>query len=100
MCKRNDGGGGSDGGATEEAEEEEEEEEPGVSDQKQKPHTKMWGITTGYSFTAQQNAEKSFSWPLLKWTVAVGFPNHHVGKPWENDGKTMGKPWETIYNGS
>ena len=31
--------------ATEEAEEEEEEEEeePGVSDQKQKPHTKMWG---------------------------------------------------------
>ena len=33
--------------ATEEAEEEEEEEEeeePGVSDQKQKPHTKMWGI--------------------------------------------------------
>ena len=44
LCKRNDGGGGSDGGATEEAEEEEEEEEePGVSDQKQKPHTKMWG---------------------------------------------------------
>ena len=32
----------SDGGATEEAEE--EEEEPGVSEQKQKPHTKMWGI--------------------------------------------------------
>ena len=28
--------------ATEE-EEEEDEEEPGVSDQKQKPHTKMWG---------------------------------------------------------
>ena len=35
--------------ATEEAEEEEEEEEeeePGVSDQKQKPHTKMWGKNT------------------------------------------------------
>ena len=33
-------------GTTEEAtaEEDEEEEEPGVSDQKQKPHTKMWGI--------------------------------------------------------
>ena len=30
--------------ATEEEDEEEEEEEPGVSDQKQKPHTKMWGI--------------------------------------------------------
>ena len=30
--------------ATEEAEEEDEEEEPGVSDQKQKPHAKMWGI--------------------------------------------------------
>ena len=28
--------------ATEETEEE-DEEEPGVSDQKQKPHTKMWG---------------------------------------------------------
>ena len=32
--------------ATEEAEEE-DEEEPGVSDQKQKPHTKMWGIKLG-----------------------------------------------------
>ena len=35
------------GGATEEEEkneaEEEAEEEPGVSEQKQKPHTKMWG---------------------------------------------------------
>ena len=37
-------------GTTEEEEateeEEEEEEEPGVSDQKQKPHTKMWGKNT------------------------------------------------------
>ena len=31
-------------GTTEEEAEEEDEEEPGVSDQKQKPHTKMWGI--------------------------------------------------------
>ena len=30
--------------ATEEAEDE-EDEEPGVSKQKQKPHTKMWGIS-------------------------------------------------------
>ena len=30
------------GGTTEKAE---EEEEPGVSEQKQKPHTKMWGIS-------------------------------------------------------
>ena len=37
----------SDGGATEEAEE--EEEEPGVSEQKQKPHTKMWGKTQKYA---------------------------------------------------
>ena len=37
-------GGGTTEEATEEAEEEEdEEEEPGVSEQKQKPHTKMWG---------------------------------------------------------
>ena len=35
-------GGAGGGGATEE-EEKEEEEEPGVSEQKQKTHTKMWG---------------------------------------------------------
>ena len=29
--------------STEEATEEADEEEPGVSEQKQKPHTKMWG---------------------------------------------------------
>ena len=34
-------GGGTSQEATEEAED--EEKEPGVSEQKQKPHTKMWG---------------------------------------------------------
>ena len=29
---------------------EEKEEEPGVSEQKQKPHTKMWGTTTSKCF--------------------------------------------------
>ena len=48
MCEMSCGsevvGGAGGGGATEEEEEEEEKEkEPGVSEQKQKPHTKMWG---------------------------------------------------------
>ena len=71
-------GGAGGGGATEEEEkkeaEEEAEEEPGVSEQKQKPHTKMWGKNLCFSsalehkdlITAQ--AKRKFS--LLSHTPA------------------------------
>ena len=46
----------------EEAEEQEAEEEPGIQNQKQEPHTKMWGNRE----TSERNTMLKLCWNMLK----------------------------------
>ena len=55
------------GGRREEAEE--EEEKPGIQNQKQEPHTKMWGTI--------QNLSSSLGY-VYKWTLKLAFWEHKL----------------------
>ena len=62
----------SEGGGWEEEEEEEEKEEPGIQNQKQEPHTKMWGIILANDVLLLVQMEGS-----VRYTWHHRHPHHH-----------------------
>ena len=78
--------------------EEEEEAEPGIQNQKQEPHTKMWGKTPSTTFNALEC--RANHWTLVSVvghackTPTCGTELYLYSKTWENT--LVRYPWMTL----